>query len=130
MMVIPTEHFMMQIILLKAFKMKTNIQAISQQWENMLPGNTIPCFELELKDGEFLLVDLELFADLEEIRFSFDSMNLKTWFSGNIKEIHDCKFALPITEFDDNLDELLQVIYQEISEGFILPNDLFPREEN
>jgi hypothetical protein len=110
--------------------MKTNIQSISNQWETMLQGNTIPCFEIGLKDGEYLLVDLELFADLEEIRFSLDSINLKTWFSGNIKQYHDCAFALPITESDDSLDELLEVIYQEITEGFILPNDLFPNEEN
>ncbi len=110
--------------------MKTNIQKISQEWQAMIQGNTIPCFELELKDGGYLLVDLELFADLEEIRFCFDSMNLKPWFSGNIKEIHDCKFALSITEYDDSLDTLLEVIYQEITEGFMLPNDLFPNEEN
>ncbi len=110
--------------------MKTNIQKISQEWQAMLERGTMPLFEIELKDGEYLLVDLELFAESEEICFSFDSMSLETCFSGNIKQYHDCKFALPIVEFDDSLDALLEVIYQEISEGFILPNDLFPREEN
>ena len=70
--------------------------------------------------------DLELNAELEEIRFSFDSMNLKTWFSGNIKTYHDCKFALPITEYDDSLDALLEVVMQEITEGFLIPNNLTP----
>jgi hypothetical protein len=109
--------------------MKTNIQKISQEWQAMLERGTMPLFEFALKDGEYLIVNLELFADLEEIRFSFDSMNLKTWFSGNIKEIHDCRFALPITEYDDSLDALLEVIYQEIMEGFILPNGFLPSEE-
>lgn len=109
--------------------MKNNIQKISQEWQAMLERGTMPLFEIELKDGEFLLVDLELFADLEEIRFSFDSMNLKPWFSGNIKTYSDCGFALPVTEYDDSLDELLEVVMQEISEGFICPNNLHPNEE-
>lgn len=109
--------------------MKTNITKIQQEWQAMLERGIMPLFEIELKDGEYLLIDLELNTKLEEIRFSFDSMNLKTWFSGNIKTYHDCKFALPITEFDDSLDELLEVVMQEISEGFILPNDLYLSEE-
>jgi hypothetical protein len=110
--------------------MKTNIQKISQEWQAMRERGTMPLFEIELKNKEYLLVELELYPSFEEIRFSFDSMNLPSHFSGNIKQYHDCAFALPITEYNDNLDELLQVIYEEISEGFILPNDLFPNEEN
>jgi hypothetical protein len=110
--------------------MKTNIQKISQEWQAMRERGIMSLFEIELKDEEYLLVDLELYTPLEEIRFSFDSMNLPSHFSGNIKEYHDCAFALPITEFDDNLDALLEVIYEEITQGFILPNDLFPNEEN
>jgi len=109
--------------------MKTNIQKISQEWQATCGRGTMPLFEFALKDGEYLIVNLELFADLEEIRFSFDSMNLKTWFSGNIKQYHDCKFALPIVEFDDSLDALLGVVYLEIMEGFILPNGFLPSEE-
>lgn len=118
--------------------MKTNIAKISQEWQAMLNCGKMPLFEIKLKDGEYLLVDLELCDNPDqanitnvqkEIYFSFDSMNLKTWFSGNIKEYHDCRFALPITEFDDSLDELLEVVMQEISEGFILPNDLYLSEE-
>ena len=110
--------------------MKTNIQKILQEWHKAIfLCNTMPIFEIELKDGEYLLVDLELNAELEEIRFSFDSMNLKTWFSGNIKTYHNCEFALPIREYDGSLDALLEVVMQEISEGFILPNDLYPESE-
>lgn len=117
--------------------MKTNIAKINQEWNAMLERGTMPCFEIELKGGEYLLVDLELcdvpdqanICDVQkEIRFSFDSMNLKTWFSGNIRTIHDCKFALPISEYDESLDELLQEIHSEILEGFILPNRLYPTE--
>lgn len=108
--------------------MKANIAKINQEWQAMLESGTMPLFELELKDSEYLLCDLEFFSDLEEIRFCFDSMNLKTWFSGNIRTIHDCKFALPITEYDDSLDALLELIMVELNEGFILPNDLYPEE--
>jgi hypothetical protein len=110
--------------------MKTNIQKISSEWQAMRERGTLPLFEIELKNNEYLLVDLELYPSFEEIRFTFDSMNLPSHFSGNIKQYHDCKFALPITEYDDSLDALLEVIYEEISGGFILPNDLSPREEN
>lgn len=108
--------------------MKSNIAKIQQEWQAMLSSNTMPLFEIELKDSEYLLCDLEFFPDLEEIRFCFDSLNLKTWFSGNIRTIHDCKFALPITEYDESLDALLEVVYQEITEGFILLNNLYPEE--
>ena len=110
--------------------MKTNIAKIQQEWDAMLQRGTMPAFELELKDGEYLLVDLVFIPTFEEIRFSFDSMNLKTWFSGNIRTIHDCSFALPVTEYDDSLDALLQCIYEEINQGFIWPNDLYPNEES
>ena len=109
--------------------MKTNIAKISQEWEAMLQRGTMPAFELELKDGEYLLVDLVFMPTFEEIRFSFDSMNLLSHFSGNIRTIHDCRFALPITEYDDDLDRLLECIYEEINQGFIGANDLYPDSE-
>lgn len=108
--------------------MKT-IEKINQEWEAMLSRGKMPLFELELKNDEYLLVDLELFPELEEIRFSFDSMELKTWFSGNVKTIHDCKFAIDLTEYDCSLDSVLELIYEEIIQGFICPNDLFPKDE-
>lgn len=108
--------------------MKSNIAKIQQEWQAMLSSNTMPLFEIELKGGEYLLCDLELFPELEEIRFCFDSLNLKTWFSGNVKQYHDCKFAVSIDEYCSGLDELLELIHSEIMEGFIVPNDLLSRE--
>lgn len=105
--------------------MTSNFEIIVQQWENMLSHGTIPCFEFELNNGEYLLVDLELNENKKEIIFSFDSMNLKTWFSGNVKTYHDCRFALPIDDYCESLDQVLEVIFEEINEGFIIPNRLF-----
>lgn len=101
---------------------------INQQWNTMLSSGTMPCFEFELKDNEYLLVELELNETNKEIIFSFDSMNLKTWFSGNVKQYHDCKFAIAIDEYTISLDALLELVYEEITEGFIIPNDLLPSE--
>ena len=109
-------------------KTNTNFSDICTYWCVMLEQGKIPVFEIELKDNEYLLVDLELNVELEEIRFSFDSMNLKTWFSGSIKSYNENHYALPITEYDDSLDALLELVYQELSEGFILPNGLYPTE--
>lgn len=103
----------------------SSFENIVSQWENMLRSGKIPCFEFELKNDDYLLVDLELNETNKKIIFSFDSMNLKTWFSGNVKQYHDCKFALPIDDYCVNLDQVLEVIYEEVNEGFIIPNHLF-----
>lgn len=108
--------------------MKT-IEKIRQEWQAMVSRGTMPLFELELKNDEYLLVDLELFPELEEICFSFDSMDLPVHFSGNVKTIHDCKFAIDLTEYDCGLDGILELIYEEIIEGFICPNQLFPERD-
>lgn len=117
--------------------MTSSFENIVLQWENMLKSGKIPCFEFELKDGEYLLVDLEL-RDVpnqanirnvqKEICFSFDYMQLPTWFSGNVKQYHDCKFSLLIEDQDTNLDQVLELVYEEIVGGFIVPNDLLPSE--
>ena len=103
----------------------SSFENIVLQWENMLNSGKIPCFEFELKNDEYLLVNLELNETNKEIQFSFDSMNLKTWFSGNVKQYHDCLFALPIDDYCENVDQVLEVIYEEVNEGFIIPNRLF-----
>jgi len=108
--------------------MKT-IEKITNEWQAMLSRGTMPLFEFELKNDEYLIVDIELNADKEAFIFSFDSMDLKTWFSGNVKMVHDCKFSFPLDDYFDNLDYYFQEIYMEVLEGFIIPNNLLPREE-
>lgn len=108
--------------------MKTNITKISQEWQAMLACDTMPLFEISLVNGEYLIVDIELLAEKEEIRFSFDTYAKEVFFSGQIKYCNSCLFALPISEYDESLDELLQEIHSEVLEGFILPNGLCPTE--
>lgn len=100
---------------------------IIDAWNAMLESGKMPLFEIELKDDEFLLVDIELFSHFNEIRFSFDAMNLKSHFSGDVKEYNGCKFSIALNEYD-SLDMILEQIYEEVTQGFILPNNLFPLE--
>lgn len=107
----------------------SNTESIVQQWRKaIILGNTMPCFEIELNNGEYLLVDLELVSDSKEIRFSFDTMNLKTWFSGETKILHECLFSVSYADWYGGLDSILEFIYGEVLEGFIIPNNLFKEE--
>jgi len=80
----------------------------------------LPYMEIEMKNGEFLLV--ELTANEKGINVSFDK-EFKAYFSSNVTE-HGIGFFMP---FDDcfTLDEHLQEIYGEIIEGYLIPNNLY-----
>lgn len=108
-----------------------NFASIKTQWEAMLQRGTMPLFEVELKDGEWLLVDIELDESGQGFRFSFDSNNLKTWFSGDVKQVNkenNNLYMIKVDEWCDSLDAYLENISQEINEGFICPNQLWPDE--
>lgn len=107
----------------------SNTDSIVQQWENMLSNGKIPLFEIELNSGDYLLVDLELVSESKEIRFSFDAMNLKTWFSGETKILNAHLFSVSYAEWCGGLDSILEFIYGEVLEGFIIPNNLDKEEQ-
>ena len=53
-----------------------------QEWQDMINSGTLPIFEIELIDDEYLLVNLELNND--GIEFSFDGDDKPVYFDGEI----------------------------------------------
>lgn len=99
------------------------VKNLKSEMQAFISKGGIPCFEYKLNNGEYLIVNLEVVK--KGIKFSFDSMDLKTWFSGEIIKIHDNRYLLKADQYTEDLDSYLQQIDQEILDGFIVPNDLF-----
>ena len=97
-------------------------KAINSQWQSMLNYGKIPCFEIELSDGDYLLVNIDYTQGNDYISFSFDD-SLPVFFDGEIKK-HGGNYHVMLDECFDNLDSYLQLIYDNIIEGYIIPNDL------
>ena len=102
-------------------------KAINSQWQTMLNYGKIPCFEIELSNGDYLVVDIDYQAGNNYISFSFDD-SLPVFFDGEIKK-HGGEYRVMLDECFDNLDSYLQFIYDNIIEGYIIPNDLMLCDE-
>ena len=106
-----------------------NLNVLREQWDEMISRGTIPYFELELKDNEYLLVNLE-FKD-NGIHFSFDQNGLPVFFDGNIIG-SDNHYLMPFDTYNageidsESLDYYLTAVMENIEDGYILPNDLWP----
>lgn len=85
----------------------------------------IPCFEFELKNGDYLLVDLQV-SD-EGIWFGFDEEGLDVRFDGDIESDGDY-YLLKFDEYFDDLDSYLETIYSNLVEGVLINNNLYPEE--
>ena len=99
-------------------------QHLIDQWQNMLNSGRIPIMEYEIKlndEKEFLVVDIS--CDNHGLYFYFDDFDLPKHFSGNVKKWND-EFLIRFDDCFHNLDHYLQAINDEITEGFILPNNL------
>jgi len=101
--------------------------AIYNQWQDMLNYGKIPCFEIELSNGDYLLVDIDYQAGNNYISFSFDD-SLPVFFDGEIKK-RGAEYHVILDEYFDNLDSYLELIYNNIIEGYIIPNDLLLCED-
>tara|TARA_R110000796_G_scaffold4252_1_gene16438 strand:+ start:459 stop:770 length:312 start_codon:yes stop_codon:yes gene_type:complete len=102
------------------------MNTIKSQFENMLDRGIMPIFELEIIGDEYLLVNLSV-SDIG-VEFSFDAEGLRTEFDFNIKKIHSNKFVLLFDEYYDDLDSYLELIHENLMEGFIIPNQLHSEE--
>ena len=87
----------------------------------------MPMFELEIVNDDYLLVHLSI--DEKGIYFEFDA-ELPTWFDGDIVKIHDNRYLMPFDEpeYLQSLDYYLQGISENLTDGYLLPNNLM-REE-
>jgi len=101
--------------------------AIYNQWQAMLKQNRIPLFEIELSNGDYLLVNIDYTQGNDYISFSFDD-SLPVFFDGEIKK-HGGEYHVMLDECFSSLDSYLQLIYENILEGYIIPNDLLLCED-
>lgn len=88
----------------------------------MLDRGNIPCFEYQISEDDWLLVDLE-FTN-EGLVFSFDSDNNLVAFDGWVTVINDDRYLIP-WEYGMSLDEHLAAVDNNIIEGYLLVNDLY-----
>lgn len=98
--------------------------SIRTEWEKMISNGIIPVIEYQTGKNEWLVVYIQLSDDNHEIEFSFDSDNKKTWFSGDVITINDNRYKITVDP-NMSLDEHIQLIDQEMTEGYLLPNGLF-----
>lgn len=98
--------------------------SIRNEWERMISRGTIPVFEYKIGEYNYLVVELSLSEDNQEIEFSFDSDNKKTWFSGDVVIINDNRYKITVDP-GMSLDEHIQLIDQEMTDGYLLPNGLY-----
>ena len=103
------------------------MQTIQQQFDTMLERGTIPVFEFEMSNGEFIVVDISICDN--GVVFEFDNEGLPVYFSGNVERISDNTFVYQFDEYFDSLDYYLQEIHQEIIEGYIAANNLELKDE-
>ena len=100
--------------------------AIYNQWQDMLNYGKIPMFEIELINGDYLLVDIDYREGDDYISFSFPSFDndcLPVFFDGEIKR-HGSQYRVMLDPYFESLDSYLELIYNNIIEGYIIPNDL------
>lgn len=52
--------------------------SIRTEWEQLISSGRIPIFEYKISESDYLIVELSLSEDNQEIEFSFDSGQKKT----------------------------------------------------
>ena len=95
---------------------------IKEQWNEMINRGAMPLFEVELKDNEYLLVNLAIVE--EGIEFSFDSNDLPVSFDGDIETIHSNRYLLPFDEYVESIDSYFETILDNLNDGYLYSNNL------
>ena len=101
---------------------------INAEFEAMLRRGLVPCFEYPLSTGDYLLVELELSE--KGLHFSFDSDDKPVWFDGIVTRLNGNHYYIAWGDMDEdaNLDSLLCLVDDNMSEGYLLPNGLLSSE--
>jgi hypothetical protein len=99
-------------------------QNLIEQFNNM---TCMPMFELEVINDEYLLVNLSI--DEKGIYFEFDAEK-PTWFDGGIVRVQDGVYLMPFEndDYPQSLDYYLQGISDNLTEGYLIPNNLMRDE--
>ncbi len=97
---------------------------ISEQWQKFIDKGCIPVFDMMMSDGRYLLIELTLLPE-GGIMFEFDTDKYETYFSGDVLWYAEGSYILPFDEFNtESLAYYLQKVYDEVVEGFLIPNNL------
>ena len=100
-------------------------EIIQKQFSEMLDRGTMPLFEFELKDDEYLIVNIDI--GNKGIYFNFDD-EYKTSFSNDIFKKGD-SYLLKFDPYFDDLDYYLEQISNEITEGYLMSNNLLKQDQ-
>lgn len=96
------------------------MNTVQQQFQMMLESGRIPVMEYELYNGDFLTVEIQ--ATETGLQFSADFNDLPCFFDGQITGAGNY-WLLPYGN-DFSLDEHLQLIDQNIIDGYIIAHSL------
>ena len=107
-------------------------ETIQTQWDQMIANGRIPVMEFQLPDNEYLTVNLSVTTRTDEpatkqIRYGvyFEAdFEKDVHFSGDVKKKGDA-YYLPLDPCFESLDHYLQQISEEVTDGYLLPNDLY-----
>lgn len=72
-------------------------------------------------DDDYLLVTIEQFKNGIFVNGDFEK---ECYFSGNV-EVFETGFYMPFDKYFDHIDHYLEEISQEITEGYLIPNNLY-----
>ena len=106
------------------------MNTLHNQFNAMLERGTIPFFEYQMSNGDYLLVNIQITdkqANTQGLLFSFDTDNKPVSFDGDIVtfENNNNLFLLPFDEYNADLDYYLQGLYENIVEGYLILNNLY-----
>ena len=96
------------------------MNTIQVQFAEMLQRGTLPFLEYELFDGEFLTVEIQ--ATDKGLEFSADFNDLHCFFDGQI--VGSGNFFLLPYDLDFSLDQHLELIDQNIRDGYVIAHSL------
>ena len=99
---------------------------ILQNWEESRSRGTIPLVLFELKNDDLLIVQIGV-TDTE-ITFNFDVEHGEPRFDGEIIGENGYYSIVYDVEYD-TLDGLLEMVMENINEGYIAVYGLYPEEE-
>lgn len=99
--------------------------SIRTEWEKMISRGIIPVIEYQTGENDWLVVNIQLSDDNECFFFSFDKDPLyDVYFSDDVTTFSNIYYRYPVDK-EMNIDWHLQLIDQEMTEGYLLPNGLY-----
>lgn len=107
---------------MKKLGLKAGLQV---EWDSVVARGRCTLFEFNIGENDWLEVNLN-FLDLKVnggLYFEFDLMDYPTFFSGNVKK-YQSGYYIPFCKYNESLQYYLEECYNELVEGFLIPNQL------